>query len=374
MLGSPTYSRRTVGLAIATAFLAWLGPVGADAIPVFAHQYAVSCQVCHTTVPELNKFGQAFRDSGYRWPAAVSTRGTVPIAMKVNLAYTSAADPAGLPKAVVDEIEFLSFGPIGKRMAYRIEQYWVDGGRPGLTRDAFLEYKSDPRSAWNGNGAPVLDIQLGQFTLPLPNDPETMRPTENHYAIFDQTIGDSSFNLFDDRLGLNVGFGNRVAEVRALAMIGHDPQSGLPSSGVDSMLLARVGSPAFSLWAYQYRGARPLGPVIDAFIRRGVALTSASGKAQTSFLLQTGNDSSPFGFGDAAPSSGGYLQEEWAFSDQWIATVRYDGLNGPDGFSRSTTLSLSHRPYNRARWTIEDTIQTQPQTTHTLNAAWLFAY
>ncbi|HET9394385.1 MAG TPA: hypothetical protein VFO29_12790 [Candidatus Rubrimentiphilum sp.] len=350
-------------MAAAAVLLLCLRPAGAGAIPVFARQYGLSCQACHTTVPQLNKFGQAFRDSGYRWPAATPARGTVPIAMKINLAYTSAADPTGLPKAVVDEIEFLSFGPVGKHLAYRVEQYWVDGGRPGRTRDAFLEYKSDPLSSWHGSGAPVLDVQLGQFTLPLPNDPETLRPTENHYAIFDQTVGDNSFNLFDDRIGLNAGFGNRLAEVRVLAM-----------KDRDTMLSARVGPAAFSLWTYQYRGERILGSVTDDFVRRGVALTSTAGKAQTSFLLQTGTDRSPFGLGDAASSSGGYLQEEWAFSDRWIGTARYDGLNGPDGFMRSTTLSLSYRPYNRARWTLEDVIQTQPQTTRTLNAAWLFAY
>lgn len=374
MLGGPSTARRLLlGLTMG-AFAGLENALPAGAIPVFAHRYGVSCQACHTVVPELNRFGQAFRDSGYRWPAPTPIHGTLPLAIKTNLAYTSEPDPTGLPKAVVDEIEFLSFGPVGKRMAYRFEQYWVDGGRIGLTRDAYLEYKSDPTSFWHGYNAPSLAVQLGQFTLPLPNDPETMRPTENHYAIFDQTVGNNVFDLFDDRMGVSLSYGNRLGEVRALALNGHDPQSGLSSGGTDTMFSARFGLAELSLWAYQYHGIRTLGPIPDSFTRRAVAFTSALGKAQTSLLLQTGNDSSPFGSGNSAVSSGGYLQEQWMASDRWIVTARYDGTNGPDGFFRSTTLSVSYRPYNRARWTIEDVIRTQPRTIHTLNAGWLFAY
>ncbi|HLI96884.1 MAG TPA: hypothetical protein VKT72_12455, partial [Candidatus Baltobacteraceae bacterium] len=329
---------------------------------------------CHTAVPELNAFGKAFRDAGYRWPSSVAQRGTLPIATKVNLAYTSAKDPAGLPKAIVDEVEFLSFGPIRNHLAYRLEQYWLDGGNVGKTRDAYVEYDSDPLGSWRGSAAANLSIQLGEFTLPLPNDPETMRPTQNHYAVFDQTVGENPFDLFNDGMGVNIGYGNRDASISALVLRGHDPQSGLPIAGTDSMFTTRLGTAALSLWGYQYEGARPIESLADRFIRRGFALTSASGKSQASILLQTGNDSSPFGDGKPHASSGGYLQEEWAFSSRWIGVARYDGASGPNGFVRSTTLSLNYRPYDRARWTIEDVYQTQPQTTHTLNAAWLFAF
>jgi hypothetical protein len=351
----------------------FFGPRPAGAIPVFAHRYGVTCQTCHTVVPELTSFGQNFRDSGYRWPGKVAEHGTIPVSMKVNLAYTSAVTP-GLPKAIVDEVEFLSFGPVGKHVDYRMEQYIVDGGFPGLTRDAYLEYQTNPMTYWSGFNKPNLSLIVGQFTLPLPNDPETLRPTENHYAIYDQMAGDNPFNFFNDGMGVNLSYGNKWAQVYALALKGHDPQSGLPTSGTDTMFVARVGPDWLSLWGYQYQGVRPLMPVQDSFIRRAVGFTSTIGKAQTSLVLQTGFDSSAFGLGLGAPSSGGYLQEEWTFSNRWIATARYDGVSGVNGFLRSTTLSASYRPLDRFRLTLEDVIQTQPQTMHTLNAAILFAY
>src|SRR5436853_5330918 len=35
-------------------------------IPSFARKYNLPCSACHTAWPELNAFGQAFRDNGYQ--------------------------------------------------------------------------------------------------------------------------------------------------------------------------------------------------------------------------------------------------------------------------------------------------------------------
>src|SRR5438132_1630849 len=106
--------------------VAWLGfaPVPAEAIPVFAHRYGFTCQQCHSTVPQLNEFGERFRAAGFRLPGAAS-HGTVPLAVKVNLTYSSEPDPGHLPKALVDEIELLTGGSRGK-LSYFVESYVVD--------------------------------------------------------------------------------------------------------------------------------------------------------------------------------------------------------------------------------------------------------
>jgi hypothetical protein len=38
----------------------------AQAIPAFARKYGLPCSACHITWPELNNFGQVFRDNGYQ--------------------------------------------------------------------------------------------------------------------------------------------------------------------------------------------------------------------------------------------------------------------------------------------------------------------
>ncbi|MDE2571857.1 MAG: hypothetical protein KGM44_04950, partial [bacterium] len=372
------WARRSAVALAALLVGAWTwGASPAAAYPLFAHRYGVSCQTCHSVVPRLNAFGERFKAAGYRWPGKVETHDAFPVTVKVNLAYTSEPDPGGLPKALADEVELLSAGPLGRSLSYHLEQYLADGGVPGKTRDAWVAYDSDPQSAWSSRGARGLWLhaQLGQFTLPLPNDPETFRPTANHYAVFDQTVGANPFNLFNDGMGIEIGVAARGGELQLMALKGHDPQSGLPTQGTDRMATLRLGSHALSVSGYRYEGTRPLGPIGDRFWRTGWALSSIVGKSRASLLLQTGNDTSADGLGTEVASSGGYVQEEWAFSPRLIGVARYDGLSGAgDGFMRSTTVALVFRPYRRARFTIEEVLRQQPRPTNTLNLGWLFAY
>jgi len=43
-----------------------------EALPVYARKYKTSCQTCHTAVPRLNPFGEAFRMNGHQWPGGVA--------------------------------------------------------------------------------------------------------------------------------------------------------------------------------------------------------------------------------------------------------------------------------------------------------------
>jgi len=44
----------------------FLNPEPAHAIPAFARKYGLPCSACHISWPELNNFGQVFRDNGYQ--------------------------------------------------------------------------------------------------------------------------------------------------------------------------------------------------------------------------------------------------------------------------------------------------------------------
>ena len=43
---------------------------------------------------------------------------------------------------------------------FKVAMKTLDGGRIGMTRDAFLEYKSAPMSSWQNGAAPAFDVQL----------------------------------------------------------------------------------------------------------------------------------------------------------------------------------------------------------------------
>src|SRR5579872_6194020 len=152
---------RILVLALVVAGLVAAGARPARAIPVFAHRYGFTCQVCHTVVPHLTDFGEKFRDAGYRLPG-VPLKGTLPIAVRAEFAYSSQSSTAPpLPKAIVDEVELLTGGSFGKRYSYWFEQYALDGGVPGHTRDAWLAWwATDPYAH-----VPI-EISGGQFTLP----------------------------------------------------------------------------------------------------------------------------------------------------------------------------------------------------------------
>ena len=343
----------------------------ARAIPVFAHRYGLSCQACHTAVPHLTPFGLAFLRAGFQLPPTMPVREAFPVSVKVNVQYSSAPEPQQLPRVILDELEFLSFASVTKHVSYRIEQYAVDGGSPGLTRDAWLSYTSRPDF---GATAAALRATAGQFTLPLPVDPETQRWTLRHYAIFDQTVGANPFNLFDDRIGLDASFGKQIRgiDLHALALKSHDPQSGLPNRGTDTMFAlqdAVVGS-VFSL--YRYDGRRPLGPVSDRFWRQALSANVYLGKAEIDALAQMGLDSSADGMGRSVNSHGGYGQLIWSFSPTLMGVTRYDTTyDALAGKADSVTTSLVVRLRSNMRLTVEGVAR---KSGGAVNAAWLFAY
>lgn len=43
-----------------------IGAAPANAVPAFARKYGLPCSACHISWPELNNFGQVFRDNGYQ--------------------------------------------------------------------------------------------------------------------------------------------------------------------------------------------------------------------------------------------------------------------------------------------------------------------
>jgi hypothetical protein len=351
----------------------------ADSLPIFAHVYGVPCQKCHTAIPTLNALGKAFLDNGYHIPGAGAPAPVFPLAVKVNLLYTSAPDP-GLPKAVVDEIEILTAGTVGPRGNYFVEQYAVDGGRHGNLREAWFNERLTPPGA----GVPI-DLRAGQFTLPVPVDPESFRETYNDYAVFVQTVGRNPFNFFDPKPGVSAHFGryDRGLNFEFSALEGRDEQSGLPTAGTDLMQTIHELLGPFDLSAYRYAGRRTLAPDFaastgtpdaDRFTRTSVGLRFAAGRWTSESVLQQNTDTNAEGLGTALHSSGGFTQLRYAITAKLFGLVRYDGTNDDNGFLRSTTALLGYRLSHNSRVTFEDVVAHDPNTTHTLNTQFTIAY
>lgn len=356
-----------------------LAPNAADAIPTFAHEYGVTCEKCHSVVPRLNEFGAAFLVNGYRIPG-VRPGPAFPLSAKTNLVDSSqnqgsGPSGAGLPKVIVDEVEAFIAGGIGTRASYLYEQYIVDGGEPGLTRDAWITDRVNPWPA-----RIPLYVQAGSFTLPLPVDPETFRDSYQHYTVFDQKVGGNPFNFFDPKIGARLSVGDPLRGLNAqfFAGPGHDRQSGFPTVGTDVMGYGQDAIGPVTLSLYRYEGTRPtLAGGADRFERTGYGVVFDQwGRLSSETVLQTGWDSKCdlSGFAGCA-SSGGFTQLRYAFNPRLYALGRYEGTNDQTGgFLRDGVLLLGYGPTENSRVTIEDVIQHVPQTMHALNLQFTIAY
>jgi hypothetical protein len=360
----------------------------AQAIPVFAHRYGYSCQVCHTEVPHLTPFGEAFLANGYRIKG-LNPKGAFPFAVRTEINYASAgaADPdeAGngpLPKVIVNEIELLTGGSIGSRGAYWAEQYFIDGGFPGLTRDVWGAYRATPDEA----NVPIT-IRGGQFTLPLPLDPETFRETVQPYAIWSQKVGMNPFDFFDVKIGGTVSAGDPARMVSATASVlqGHDTQA-LPAVGADTMFTLQRDLGDFSFELYRYDGGRSfsglaygnttlISNVYDRFWRNGYSVGWSRGRTEVNAVYQNGNDSSADLYGNALLSSGGFVQVRQALGDRAFAVARWDATQDT-AFARILTAGLGYRLSHNTRLTLFGTHQLnylgQPLTV--VQSSLLFAY
>ncbi|GAC1310996.1 MAG: hypothetical protein NVS2B3_11530 [Vulcanimicrobiaceae bacterium] len=355
---------------VAVCFM--LTTVSAEAIPVFAHRYGLTCQTCHTEIPHLTPFGERFLARGYRLDGA-GTHGTVPVAVKVKLAYATDADASGIPKAVADEIELLTGGSIGSRGSYFAETYLVDGGRPGSVRDAWAAYHVGSYA----RPASSAILSAGQFTLPLPIDPETFRETQSHYAIWDQVAGRNPFNFFDPHAGAALEFGSGgPTTLTVAALAGHDVRSGLPAYGTDRMAAVHHVSGPFVASAYRYDGSRRFDGAIDRFWRQGYALGLRANGLDVDAVFQHGFDSDAEGSG-AGPgtrTSGGFVQARYAIGARDFALARFDGTNDASGPYRALVIGGGHRFGRNTRFTLEDTYTHAPLGHHAVSGTLLFAY
>ncbi len=363
----------------ALAVLLASGPAPASAIPLFARQYGVTCAKCHSVIPHLNQFGAAFLAYGERLPG-VSSGPTVPVSLKTNLVDSTQQQGdgpggRGLPRAIVDEVEAFTSATIGSRANYFVEQYVVDGGEPGLLRDAWIGERVNP---WNAR-IPVY-MQGGQFTLPLPVDPETFRDSYEDYAPYVQTAGENPFTFFDPKLGARFAVGDplRGLDLQVFAGPGYDRQSGLAPTGTDTQLYVQNAMGPFTLSAFRYDGLRPttIGP-FDRFNRYGFGFTYGQWtRFSSETVLVDGTDSNC-----VTPqivscvSSGGFEQLRYMFGRRLFAEMRYEGTNGGNtGFTRDGVLLVGYGPTENTRFTIEDAISNQALQRNTMNAQFTVAY
>lgn len=174
---------RTTGLLRLTTLLLLLalGIPAANAIPVFAREYKMSCATCHAAFPKLNEFGKSFQASNYRLPNwkdntvvtgddMLALAKTPPVAFRAQ-AFAQARDAEAIDVSTgqtteVDSdfqspylIKLLSSAPLSDHISYYFYGIFAEKGGNGETiiEDAWFSH-----DALFGTD---IGLQLGQFQV-----------------------------------------------------------------------------------------------------------------------------------------------------------------------------------------------------------------
>lgn len=150
------------------------------AIPPFARKYGLPCSACHTAWPELNAFGQAFKDNGYQlmndrdspiwqspayFPLGLRTTPHFNLESTTKqLVDTVPGDPTTTAERTLTQsgfdlsgIDFLMLGTLYKNITFGLVPTLDPDGTAGI-ETAFVRFD-------NLGGSPWANVKLGKFEL-----------------------------------------------------------------------------------------------------------------------------------------------------------------------------------------------------------------
>jgi hypothetical protein len=325
-------------VAAAAGFTVLAGASSASAIPAFARRYGVACDYCHQGYPKLNPMGQRFKERGLRMaqedPFVVSEwlRG-VPLSLRASgaQAFVERIDDqtSGVAKAI-------SAGSLGRRLSY-----WADYLLTAQEGDDTFDGRVD--NAWaqvevvHGGR---LYAKGGRFELDLPFT-AARSPHLFPYEVYNENPGFEYDAIGRAQDGVELG-GGLPGDVRwsAAVVAGRDrPGAESLSSETarfDANLFARVakrvGQHRLGAFAYFGRNTLALSPGIvwdDDLLRVGGDVSFWFDRLNLYGLVMYGRNDNPVatptqprGTFEEATFTGGFLQADFHWTDQIIATLR----------------------------------------------------
>jgi len=305
----------------------------AQAIPLFAQRYQLRCGACHSVLPELNAFGNAFRNRGYQLDG-IPKYGTTGVAMRYQLQYEK--DPASGSRRFTPGGVILSNADIGAVNAF-LHYNLGAGGGPGAPYLAYLT---------NYNAHISALYRAGLFELPLQQSPGQRLDDLSPYGYYTARAGLNDLTLAAPRWGVQMQRqAGRVegsltlacAELKGaayggrLVATGETTTAGAPEIG--AFIGARI-RPGVDIGGQLLGGSRKITPTgrhtfSDAYTRGGVFAHAVSNRFD--FLAEQwwGSDANADGFGNSLASSGGYARLKYYPREHFYVAVRYDAAASP---------------------------------------------
>jgi hypothetical protein len=370
------------------------------AIPAFARKYGLPCSACHTAWPELNNFGQVFRDNGYqlmndRDSPIWQNPSYFPIAFRIT--------PNWHRESTDHQAVDLGPGLTGVVGEGRVTQAGFDLSGMDLWSAGTL-YKnisfvilpsSDETASWhfeaafvrfdNIKGSPWLNFKFGKFELDnMISEKRFLFLSSNGglYQIYHFNVPGTTndFGYGDNQLGIELAGHSTNSYTRySVAMLSSNEGtpgllsgSGNPSNrGYDVNLTfsQAFNTPGFSesgfglqrVGAFAYIGERPTYYQYDAdgnplvglgnkpFYRIGVSGDFTYKNLELLPLFMHGHDNAYLGTGtqsfDTLPTgaqaptfNGGFLEAHYYVDPQNVALFRYEKINvGTQAFSSAAS-------------------------------------
>jgi hypothetical protein len=330
-------SSRGAALAAAAAsvLLAFAcAPRPAQAIPIFAQRYGMQCGACHSVLPELNQFGNEFRNRGYRLEGAPK-HGTTIVALREQVGYTPTPTD-GTTRKTVPAGAALGALEVGRVEAFVHETLGSEGSSASL----FLGYLAY-RDAHSG----VL-YRAGLVELPLVHSPAQRNDTLTTYGYEGTLVGlndltlatprwalEAERNLGAGRIAATVAFGNATGSAYGgkPVVTGRNESFAAPEFGVfarfplgddvhvgvdalaGSRSISVLGSPAFA----------------DPYHRVGASLEARHGRLELLAEQWWGRDQNADGVGGLIDSTGGFARLRWRLGTHAFVGIREDGAAAP---------------------------------------------
>ncbi|HEX3550261.1 MAG TPA: hypothetical protein VHT53_07800 [Candidatus Elarobacter sp.] len=325
---------RPFALAALAALALASAPREAQAIPIFAQRYHLSCETCHSVLPELNAFGNAFRNRGYRLDGAPK-HGTTVVALREQIGYqedpgpdsTRRFEPAG---ALLGAVE------VGRVEAFVHESLGSAGGPSSL----FLGYLA------YGDATTGVLFRAGLVELPLIHSPAQRNDTLTTYGYEGTPAGLNDLTLATPRWALeaerDVGQG-RVAATLSFANGGGSAYGGAPvtTGRSESFAAPEVGvfarypiGTGLQIGLDALEGSRSIAvggapAFADPYTRAGTSIDARRGRLELLAEQWWGNDANSDGAGTQLDSTGGFARLRWRIGDHAFIGVREDASAAP---------------------------------------------
>jgi len=202
--------------AVAVAGEELAGAMNAASIPAFARKYGLRCSACHTAWPELNSFGQKFKDNGYQlgndrdapiwqapsyWPVSVRTT-TQWHYERTTGQVTDQSDSTTLTQAGFDigGADLLMLGTLYKNITFGFVPT-LEEGELGI-ETSFIRFDNLFSSTW-------ANLKAGKFELDNLLSEKRIVTLSNNGGLYQSyhfvPIGDvTAFGLGDNQIGAEV--------------------------------------------------------------------------------------------------------------------------------------------------------------------------